>query len=145
LLLSRAVWGDGLIPLTALENVNRFGDAKAALAYAESYLAVVFLVRELGMEFFPAFLENYVSTGNFYDSFLQASGYRYTEFAQVWQVKTASKYRYILYIFDSRLLFPLLALLFILLYFAKLWQVRKKKKEWERQEKYFSNDQTHST
>jgi hypothetical protein len=144
-LLTRAVWGDGLIPLTALEDVNRFGDTKAALAYAESYLAVSMMARDLGMEFFPEFLEGYKASGNFYDAFFQASGYRYTEYAQLWQNKTTDKYRFILYIFDSRLFFPLLAIIFILLYLLKLWQVRKKKKEWERLEKYHSDDQTYTT
>jgi hypothetical protein len=144
-LLTRAVWGDGLIPLTLLEEVNRFGDTKAALAYAESYLAVNMMVRDVGIEFFPDFLEGYRKSGNFYDAFFKASGYRYTEFAQIWQNKTTDKYRFILYIFDSRLFFPLLAIIFILLYFVKLWQVRKKKKEWERLERFYSDDETYST
>ena len=141
ILLMRAVWGSGLIPLAALEDVNRFGGAKAALAYAESYLAVSSLGRDLGMDFFADFLPLYRESGNFYQSFFNSSGYKFAEWVSLWQEKTHQRYRFVLFIFDSRLLFPLLAIAIILLYFIKRWQTRKKRKQWERQEKLFGNDQ----
>jgi hypothetical protein len=145
MLLTRAVWGGGLIPLTYLESLNGFGGAKAALAYAESYLAVSMLARDLGMDFFPDFLSEYDTSGNFYLSFARTSGYKYLEWTNIWQDKTSQKYRFILFIFDSRLFFPLLAIIIILLYFVKMWQVRKKKKQWEKLERYRIDDETFPT
>jgi hypothetical protein len=142
ILVTRAVWGSGLIPLTALENVNRFGDAKASLAYAQSYLAVTSLVQEFGVEFIPDFFRYYDEGNNFYDAFYKATGYRYIEWTGLWQQKTAGRYRFILYIFDPSILFPLIAVLFILLYLLKIYLSRKKMKQWEIEEKYRSDDQS---
>jgi hypothetical protein len=136
ILVTRAVWGGGLIPLTALENVNRFGDAKASLAYAQSYLAVTSLVQEFGVEFFGDFFVNYNEENNFYDAFFNATGYRYIEWTGLWQTKAAQRFRFILYIFDPGILFPLIAVLFILLYLLKVYYSRQKMKQWEMEEKY---------
>ncbi len=130
-----AVWGSGLIPLTALEEVNKFGGAKAALAYAQSYLAISALVQELGIEFIPGFLAYYRDSGNIYKAFFRASGYEYSEWVNIWQKKTADRYRFVLYIFDSSVLFPLIAVLLVLLYLLKMYQVSKKKKLWREEER----------
>ncbi len=145
ILVTRAVWGSGLIPLTALEGVNSFGGAKAALAYAESYLAVSSLVKEMGSDFFVEFLSDYKNHGNIYNAFFNSTGYYYIEWAGIWQRKTAEKYRLVFFLLDSRLLFPLLAILFILLYILKIYQVRKKKKQWQEHERLYGDDKTFPT
>jgi len=145
ILLTQAAWGSGLISLIELESLNRFGGAKASLAYAESYLAVTSLARDLGMDFFPDFFAEYGQSGNFYQAFSKTSGYKYYEWISQWQNQTARKYRFVLFIFDSRLFFPMLAVVFLLLYVLKLYQVRKKKKEWKRLERIWDNDQSFTT
>ncbi len=145
ILLTRAVWGSGLIQLTALEGVNNFGGAKASLAYAQSYLAMSSLVREFGIEFISDFLSDYRANGNIYEAFFNSTGYRYTEWVVVWQKKTAERYRLVLYIFDPSILFPLIAVLFILLYLVKVYLMRKKKKQWEIEERYKGDEQGLST
>jgi len=145
ILLTRAVWGSGLIQLTALEGVNNFGGAKASLAYAQSYLAVSALVREFGIEFLADFLTDYRVNGNIYDAFFNATGYRYTEWVVTWQTKSTQRYRLILYIFDPSILFPLIAVLFIILYLVKLYLMRKKKKQWELEERYKRDEQGFTT
>jgi hypothetical protein len=144
LLMTRAVWGSGLIPLIELESLNRFGGAKAGLAYAESYLAVTEMTRELEIDFYPEFFAEYRQSGNFYEAFTKTSGYKYLEWTNIWLNQSTRKYRFVLFIFDSRLFFPILAVVFLLLYVIKLFQVRKKKKEWERQERLFNNDQDYT-
>lgn len=141
ILLTRAVWGSGLIQLTALEGVNNFGGAKASLAYAQSYLAISSLVREFGIEFISVFLADYRTNGNIYEAFFNSTGYRYAEWVVVWQKKTAERYRLVLYIFDPSILFPLIAVLFILLYLVKVYLMRKKKKQWEIEERYKRDEQ----
>jgi len=143
--ITRAVWGSGLIPLKALEHVNQFGGAKASLAYAQSYLAVSSLVQELGIEFIPDFLEKYRESSDVYSAFLNATGYKYTEWDDVWQKKTSKKYKLVLFVFESSFFFPALAILFILLYIMKRYQVWKKKKRWELEEKYKGYDQQDSS
>jgi hypothetical protein len=143
--ITRAVWGSGLIPLTALESVNRFGGAKASLAYAESYLAVSSLAKEMGSDFFAEFLSDYKAKGNIYKAFFNSTGYHYIEWVGIWQRKTGQKYRLVFFLFDSRLLFPLLAILFILLYILKMYQVRKRKKQWQERERLHGDDQTFPT
>jgi len=145
ILLTRAVWGSGLIQLTALEGVNNFGGAKASLAYAQSYLAISSLVREFGIEFISDFLTDYRTNGNIYEAFFKSTGYRYTEWVVIWQKKTADRYRLVLYIFDPSILFPLIAVLFILLYLVKVYLMRKKKKQWEIEERYKGDEQGLST
>jgi len=145
ILLTRAVWGSGLIQLTALEGVNNFGGAKASLAYAESYLAVSSLVKEFGIEVIPDFLTDYRANGNIYEAFFNSTGYRYTEWVVVWQKKSAERYRLILYIFDPSILFPLIAVLFILLYLVKVYLMRKKKKRWKIEERYKGDEQGFTT
>ena len=46
----------------------------------------------------------------------------------------------LVYLFDPAVLLPLIAVLFIILYLAKTYQVRKKKKKWEFEERYRSDD-----
>jgi hypothetical protein len=145
ILITRAVWGSGLIPLTALDNVNRFGGAKASLAYAESYLAVSSLVQEFGIQFMPDFFYYYNEGNNYYDAFENATGYRYIEWVGIWQSKTTERYRFILYIFDPSFLFPLIAVMFILLYLLKKYLSRKKMKQWEMEERYKGDDQNYTT
>jgi hypothetical protein len=145
LLMTRAAWGSGLVPLIELESLNRFGGAKAGLAYAESYLAVTELARDLGIDFFPDFFSEYRVSGNFYQAFTKTSGYKYLDWTNLWLDQNTRKYRFVLFIFDSRLFFPFLAVVFLLLYMIKLYQVRKKKKEWKRQERLWSNDQDYTT
>ncbi|MCP4581395.1 MAG: hypothetical protein GY839_07230 [candidate division Zixibacteria bacterium] len=140
-----AVWGSGLIHLAALDRVNHFGGAKASLAYAQSYLAVSSLVQEFGLELIPDFLTNYRASGNLYEAFFESTGYRYMEWINLWQKKTVDRYRLVLYIFDPSILFPLIAILFLLLYLIKIYYMRKKKKKWELEERYKSDEQGLST
>ena len=135
ILVTRAVWGSGLIPLTALEGVNKFGGAKASLAYAQSYLAVSSLVQEFGIEIISDFLTDYRETGNIYRAFFKATGYRYAEWDELWQKRTTDRYRMVLFLFDSGLFFAMLAVFFILLYIIKRYLMWKKKKRWEAEEK----------
>jgi len=144
-LITRAVWGSGLIPLTALESVNSYGGAKASLAYAQSYLAISALVRDFGIEVLPDFLERYRENNNFYNAFFQATGYDYIEWVGDWQNKTAHRYRLLVYLFDPAVLLPLIALLFVILYLIKIYQVRKKRKRWELEERYRGDDSGFST
>jgi hypothetical protein len=145
LLVTRAVWGGGLLPLASLEGVNSFSGAKASLAYAQSYLAFSSLVQEFGIEFIRNFLGNYRETGNFYGAFFRATGYSYSEWDDIWLKKTTDHYRMILFIFDPAVLFPLIAVLFILLYILKKYITWKKKKQWEAEERYRDYDQNLST
>lgn len=143
--VTRAVWGSGLIPLTALEGVNRFGGAKASLAYAESYLGVSSLVQEFGIQFVRDFLSYYREDGNLYDAFYKSTGYRYVEWVNIWQDKTSQRYRFILYVFDPSVLFPMIAVLFIILYLFKVYSGRKKLKQWQMEERYKGDEQGYST
>jgi len=135
MLLTRAVWGSGLLPLISLESVNWFGSAKAALAYAQSYQAVAAMTTDFGIDFYGRFFESYRESGDFYGTFFNLTGYRYLEWVNKWQSETTRKYRFILFIFDSQLLFIALPILFILIYVVKKIQSRRKLKEWERLEK----------
>lgn len=140
-LLTRAVWGSGLLPLVSLENVNRFGGAKAALAYAQSYQAVSAMSRDFGIDFFGEFFRVYRDKGDFYGAFFEQTGYRYLEWVTLWQSKTSQRYRFVLFIFDSQLLFVVLPILFVLIYLIKRFQSRRKLKEWERLEKLRGDSQ----
>jgi len=143
--VTRAVWGSGLIPLTALEKVNQFNGSKASLAYAQSYLAVSLLVQEFGMDVIPHFLSTYRDSGDIFGAFFKASGYRYSEWIDFWKKNTEHRYKLVLFVFESDFFFPALAVLFILLYIVKKYQVRKKKQKWEVEERYKGNDQIHPT
>ncbi len=144
LLITRAVWGSGLIPLTALEGVNRFGGAKASLAYSQSYLAISSLVKEFGTRFFHDFFEYYRDSGNFYESFFKSTGYEYTEWLGIWQSKTVERYRFVLYVFDPQVLFPLIAVLFIILYLIKRYITRRKLRQWQIEERIRGDEQGYS-
>ncbi len=144
-LLTRAVWGGGLLPLVSLESVNWFGSAKAALAYAQSYQAVTAMTRDFGIEFYGQFFETYRESGDFYGTFFRLTGYRYLEWVGKWQSETTRKYRFILFIFDSQLLFLALPLLFVLIYAIKKMQSRRKLREWKRLEKLRHDGQEYTT
>ena len=141
ILITRAVWGSGLIPITALENVNRFGGAKASLAYSQSYLAVTSLIQEFGVQFITDFLQYYRESGNFYESFFRSTGYKYVEWVSLWQQQTSKRYRFILFIFDAQVLFPLIAVLFIILYLVKRYITAKKLKRWQQEERFKEDEQ----
>ncbi len=70
-ILSRAVLTHSLLSLDDVNNVLRFGRAKARLAYAESYAALKFFVDYFGWKKFPPFFRQLKKTGSF-DQALQS-------------------------------------------------------------------------
>ena len=73
-ILSRAVLTHSLLSLDDVNNVLRFGQTKARLAYAESYAALKFFVDYFGWKKFPFFFARLKATKSFPKALEAATG-----------------------------------------------------------------------
>ncbi|MEE9554878.1 MAG: peptidase MA family metallohydrolase [candidate division Zixibacteria bacterium] len=135
ILVARATWTDNLIHLQGLENLTEFNGAKANLAYTESYLAVSSLLESKDKYVIADLLNLYRHNRDFHKSFRQAVGTEYVAWITDWYERTSMKYHFLLFIFDSKIIWLMVPVLFILLFIYKKRQNKKVKRRWKREEK----------
>ena len=70
--LSQAVLFGSIVPLREIEKLNRFPSGRAQIAYAQSYIAIKYLLEQYGTESFNILLDN-LKDGKSIDTALMAS------------------------------------------------------------------------
>jgi hypothetical protein len=124
-----------LLPLSQIESVNAFREAKADLAYTESFLAVSYLTGEYGEDAIRE-LVGYLASGTSIDlAFLKTIGSNYLTFQLDFNHYIKSRYNWISFLGNTYLLWVGLAFLILFFYFAKKRRTKKILKEWELEER----------
>lgn len=93
LMIADAAANGVLIPLTALQ--EQFPENREVLAYAESYSAIRYMIREYGKAAPRKVLEEMKKTGSFDDALTAVTGRTTDQFADEWYTSTAGKYRFL--------------------------------------------------
>jgi len=133
-LASRAATG-GLIPLSALERAFPGGSDVAALAYAESFQAVRFLMEETGIVE-PGDLVRLIATeGDFDRALLATYGASRQAFERDLFDFFGRRFRWGLILRDGRLLFSVATGLFLVALVVRLRRSRRRMREWEEEER----------
>jgi len=135
ILVARAAWTKRLIRLQRLESLSEFNGAEANLAYTESYLAVSNLIKKGDKYIIADLLDLYRKNKDFYRSFRMITGMNYIDWIDDWHERTSMQYHFLLFIFDSRIFWMILPLVFILLYLYKRRQSRKVRRRWKVEER----------
>jgi hypothetical protein len=131
LALSRALFSKRIIPLDSIDNVNRFDQWGATLAYSESHMAVSFVIDQYGIDAVSELLAAIRSEGRFDRALFQEFGLTPAEFEQLVMRYIADHNGVLVLISDSNL-FWILAALFVVVAFV-LIRIRNRKK-WKRME-----------
>jgi len=138
--MSKAALFDEFIPLEEIENLNRFNEDKASVAYAQSYLAVTYLFEEYGRETITIFLDE-ITRGSLIDEALIASiGSNYAGFEKEFQFYLKRRYNLVTIFMDTMYFWLALAIIVIIGGFLQYRRRRKYYKKWQEEEKYQSTD-----
>lgn len=133
--VARAVLTGSLLRLSEIESVNAFREAKADLAYTESFLAVSYLTNEYGEGTIRELVDYLASHTSMDLAFLKVIGSNYSTFQLEFDSYIKSKYNWISFFGDTFLLWVGLAFLIIFFYIAKKRRSKKILKEWELEER----------
>lgn len=134
ILVARALLFDSLIPLDEIETLNSFSRSKAHLAYAESFLAVAFIVDRYGESSLHLLVRELARQGDV-DLAMQTSlGMTRREFQLVWRNYVTRRFNWASILSNPFVLWMLMLSLFVLTFVLKRRHARKTMKRWELEE-----------
>ncbi|MCD6249590.1 MAG: hypothetical protein J7J98_04575 [candidate division Zixibacteria bacterium] len=134
-----ALTGD-MVSLREIDRVNRFGAAKARVAYSQSYLSVQFMFNEYGVEAVNIFLDN-IAQGQSIDRALIAStGSDYTDFEREIDVYLRGRFNLVGLLADTMYLWLVLAVILIVGFILSMKRRKNYYRKWKEEEKLASTD-----
>jgi len=131
-LVARAVFSRETLPLAHIEGLNRYREGKARLSYAQSYLAMKYLLETYGWESFLFFLRETRESNDWNVAFMKAIGLDYAGFQAEFTTYLGEKYNWASLFSDTVLMWILLVLLLVVLYLFKRRRAKKIVDQWER-------------
>jgi hypothetical protein len=129
-----------LIPLNEIERLNRFSSGKAQLAYAQSYMAVKYLIDAYGKESFNILLDSLRNRRSADEALMAAVGSNYTGFEKEYVKFLKSRFNLLTIIANMSYLWLFLAVVVIIGFILAFRKKKKYYKKWEEEEKYHSTD-----
>lgn len=140
LAMSKAAVFGNLISISEIENVNRFNENKAQIAYAISYLSVEYLVDEYGSNAVNRVLK-YLFEGNSIDNALNSAiGSNVYEFQSDLNDEFNKRFNIASLFMDTLFFWMFLALIVIVGFFINYRRRHKYFKKWDEQDNFQSND-----
>lgn len=134
-LVSRALLSGEVIPLERIDDLLNFHQAKAQLAYQESYLAVRFIIERWGPEGLRRLVGAMRRSPDLDTSFKAALGIDFVDFQTDWYDFIRKHYRWnFLLEFDTYIWF-LILFLFIAAFIAIRYRNRRTLQRWQREER----------
>lgn len=134
-----AIFGD-FIGLEEIENVNRFSESRAHVAYAQSYLSVQYMYREYGNQMVNRFLDVLKAGGSQDEALRAATGADTEEFEKELHTYFRRQFNLTSLLMDTAFFWVGLAVIVIVAFVVKYNRRRKFYKKWEEEEKYQSTD-----
>ena len=140
LAMSRAGTFGQFLSLREIENLNRFKSPKAQIAYAQSYLAVEYLIREYGSNTLNILLDN-IALGKTMDEAMNNSiGGSYKEFEKEYRDYLSERYNLSSLFMDTSYFWIAMALVVVVAGFMRYRKRRLYYRKWEDEEKLQSTD-----
>ncbi len=140
LAMGRAAIFGGFLGLEEIENVNRFNESKAHVAYAQSYLSVQYLFREYGSMMVNRFLDVLAAGRSQDEALIAATGADTDEFEQELHTYFARQFNLTSLLMDTAFFWLGLAVIVIIAFVMRYNKRRKYYKKWEEEERYQSTD-----
>jgi len=138
--LSQAVVFGTVIPLGEIEKMNRFPEGQARTAYAQSYMAVKYLLEQYGFDSFNILLDNIKNRQSIDTALMAATGSDYDGFEKEYINYLQTKFNLLTIFIDMSYLWLFLAIVVIIGFFLRFGKKKKKYKEWDEYDKYHSTD-----
>ena len=128
------------MPLDEIEMMNRFSEGRASIAYAQSLVAVKYLLETYGQESFHILLDSLRNRSSFDNAMMAAIGSDGAGFEKEFFDHLAGKYNLMTIFSDMSYLWLFLALVVIVGFILRYRRKRKYYRKWEEDEKYHSTD-----
>lgn len=135
-----AVLSGNIIPLSRIEQLNRFQSGQAQVGYSESYLAVRYFLDTYGVSGLRILLTDIADGERIDDAFVSAIGTDQAGFEGEFAKFLHGRYNVITMIFNSNILWILLALLIVVGFVMYLLRRKKRFAEFDEYDKYHSTD-----
>ncbi|MEW6411632.1 MAG: peptidase MA family metallohydrolase [Candidatus Zixiibacteriota bacterium] len=140
LAMSKAAVFGQLISLAGIDEVNRFNESKAHVAYAEAYLAVRYLLDNYGENSLNVFLGALASGSDGAEALYLATGSTEAEFEADFRAHLNGRFNVASLFMDTVFFWIALAVIVIIAAFLRWRKKRQYYRKWERQEKFESTD-----
>ena len=138
--MTRAVIFGSLVPLDEIEQMNRFSEGKAATAYAESYLAVKYLLDSYGRETFNIFLDSLKERKTVDQALMTATGSGYRDFEKEFDKYLKERYNLMTFFADTIYLWIFLAMVVLVGFILYFLRRKRYFRKWEDEERFESRD-----
>jgi LPXTG-motif cell wall-anchored protein len=138
--ISKAQLTGSLYSLWEIDGVNMLNSAQAKIAYAQSYLAVKYIIDTFGKQTFQRLLDGFKQGKSRDMVFQEVLGTGFIGFDKLFADYIKSNYHWIMILTDPIILWIGLALLFILGFFLIRRRNKDIYKKWEEEEKLESTD-----
>jgi hypothetical protein len=129
--LATALSTGRLIDLMSLDTVFTFGPVRARLAYIEALSAVMYLIRQHGLESVRTLLGELNKGSDLDTAFLNTVGYDFIDFEIRWNQFLSDEYKWLVVLNFDNLLWGSIGLLFVLALVVKIWRSRRTMKQWD--------------
>ncbi len=134
-LISKALITESVIPLSDIEQVISFGSGRAQLAYQQSYLAIIFIMKRYGNDSIKEIVKALAMEESDDAAFLKALGMDLLDFEIEWYRYIREKFRWHFLIELETYLWLFIFLLFVLVFIMIRYRNRKTLQRWEEEEK----------
>jgi len=133
-MISRAILTNSLVDFEEIDDLLSFPNARAALAYGESYHAVNFMVRRFGGEAIRKFTQAFAAHQQSRQAFQAAFGQELWDFEAEYFDDLRQRFRWYFLLDESILFGGVILILLIAGFFVTRRRTKKKLQEWEAKE-----------
>jgi len=132
--ISKALLSNSTISLSEIDEVLQFQQAKAALAYEESYSFILYLIEEYGFGAVIKLIQQLNSSSSFEQAFQKSFGVDLFEAELDWFVHIEKKHRWSFLVNFEIYLWILILVIFILAFLGIRIRNKRTMQRWEREE-----------
>ncbi|MEA2030836.1 MAG: peptidase MA family metallohydrolase [candidate division Zixibacteria bacterium] len=138
--MSKAAVFGKFLDLPDIEEVNRFNEDKAHVAYAQSYLTVRYFYDEYGINAVNRFLDKIAAGKSIDKAMIAATGSSYSKFEDEVEIYLSEHYNIVTLFTNTMYLWLGLAIIVVIGGFLKYHKRRQYYKKWKEEEKLQSTD-----
>jgi len=138
--LSRAVTFGGLLSLEEIEGINRLDQNRAETAYAQSYLAVKYLLDTYGVEALNILIDSLSRKAPIESAMMAATGSDRDGFEQEYLNFLKGRYNLLTLFIDMSYLWLFLAIVVVIGFVLRYRRKKKAYEQWDEEEKLQSTD-----
>jgi hypothetical protein len=128
------------IPFDEIERVNRFGQNRARIAYAQSYMTVQYLFDQYGIEGVNILLDSLATDAGLDSALMASTGSNYADFEAELRVYLQGRFNLLSLMTDTMYFWLALAIILIVGAILSLRRRRRYLRKWEKEEQLASTD-----